>query len=117
MITAKLARGDVVLTRFPFTDLSGERVRPAVVVSQGQIGEDIVLAAISSVVRGSVAPTDCPIRAAHPEFALTGLRVTSVLRTHKLVAVDRSIIIRRLGRLGPQLQADADQRLRAVLGL
>jgi mRNA interferase MazF len=44
-----LARGDVVLRQFPFTDLSGSRIRPAVVVSHGQIGDDVVLAAISSL--------------------------------------------------------------------
>ena len=38
-----LSRGDVVLTRFPFTDLTGASHRPAVVVSRGQIGQDIVL--------------------------------------------------------------------------
>jgi mRNA interferase MazF len=112
-----LARGDVVLTRFPFTDLKGSRLRPAVVVSQGQIGQDVVLAAISSVVRGSLSPTDCAIETSHPEFALTGLQLTSVIRAHKLAAVERSVIVRRLGRLGLLLQAETDRLLRAVLGL
>jgi mRNA interferase MazF len=112
-----LSRGDVVLTRFPFTDLTGAAFRPAVVVSQGQIGQDIVLIAISSVVRGALAPTDYTVESTHPEFALTGLRVTSVLRMHKLAAVERSVISRRLGRLGPQLQAEVDRILRVVLGL
>jgi mRNA interferase MazF len=97
------SRGDVVLTRFPFTDLTGASLRPAVVVSSGQIGQDIVLAAVSSVVRAALAPTDYKIETTNPEFALTGLRVTSVLRIHKLAAVEHSIIVRRLGRLGPQL--------------
>ena len=117
MTARSLLRGDVVLTRFPFTDLTGSRLRPAVVVSQGQIGEDLVLAAISSVVRGNVAPTDCLIEGTHPEFPVTGLQVTSVLRMHKLAAVERSVIVRRLGRLGPILQAEADRLLRTVLGL
>jgi mRNA interferase MazF len=112
-----LSRGDVVLTRFPFTDLTGASLRSAVVVFQGQIGQDIVLIAISSVVRGALAPTDYTVESTHPEFTLTGLRVTSVLRTHKLAAVERSVIVRRLGRLGPQLQVEVDRLLRVVLGL
>jgi mRNA interferase MazF len=112
-----LARGDVVLTRFPFTDLTGAALRPAVVVPQGQIGQDIVLMAISSVVRGARVPTDYTVEPTHPEFALTGLRVTSVFRMHKLAAVERSVIVRRLGRLGPQLQAEVDRLLRVVVGL
>jgi mRNA interferase MazF len=112
-----LARGDIVLTRFPFTDLTGAKARPAVVVSQGQIGQVVVLAAISSVVRGALAPTDLGVTPAHAEFAGTGLRLPSVFRMHKLAAVERSVIIRRLGRLGPQLQAEVDRLLRAALGL
>jgi len=107
----------VVLTRFPFTDLTGASLRPAVVVSYGQIGQDLVLTAISNVVRGTPAPTDYTLEMIDPGFALTGLRVTSVIRMHKLAAVERSVIVRRLGRLGPQLQAAVDRLLRMVLGL
>lgn len=117
MTPLTLARGDVVLTRFPFTDLTGVARRPAVVVSQGHIGQDVVLAAIPSVVRGTLAPTDYTVPTTHPEFSLTGLRLTSVIRTHKLAAVERSVIMRRLGRLGPQLQAEVDKLLSVVLGL
>ena len=112
-----LSRGNVVLARFPFTDLTGASLRPAVIVSQRQLGNDLVLVAISSVVRGTLAPTDYTVESNHPEFILTGLRVTSVIRMHKLATVERSIIVRRLGSLGPQLQAEVDRLLRTVLAL
>jgi mRNA-degrading endonuclease toxin of MazEF toxin-antitoxin module len=112
-----LARGDVVLTPFPFTDLRGSAVRPALVVSQGLIGQDVILAGISSVIRGAISPTDYLADASHPEFRLTGLRVASVVRLHKLAAVDASILVRRLGQVGPQMQTEIDRLLRAVLGL
>ena len=112
-----LVRGDVVLTRFPFTDLTGASLRPALVVSPGQIGEDVVLVANSSVVRGSRISTDCIVDTGHAEFPQTGLRVTSVLRLHKLATVERAVIVRRLGRIGPQLQAEVDKLLPTVLGL
>jgi mRNA interferase MazF len=111
------ARGDVVLTPFPFTDLRGSSVRPALIVSQGMIGQDVVLAGISSVVRGAAVPTDYLIDVSDPEFRTTGLRVASVVRLHKLASVDASILLRRLGRLGPQTQQEVDRLLRAVLGL
>jgi len=112
-----LSRGDVVLTRFPFTDLTGASLRPALVVSPGQIGEDVVLVAISSVVRGARVSPDYLVDIGHPEFPLTGLRVTSVLRLHKLATVERAVIVRRLGRIGPQVQAEVDRLLPTVLGL
>jgi mRNA interferase MazF len=112
-----LQRGDIVLTRFPYSDLSGASVRPALVVSQGPIGIDIVLAGISSVVRSPLPPTDALVDANHAEFPQTGLRTTSVIRIHKLVAVEDNVVVRRLGAVGPILQAEVDARLRLVLGL
>jgi mRNA interferase MazF len=112
-----LRRGDVVLTPFPFTDLQGASQRPALVVSQGVFGQDIVLAAISSVTRGSRIATDCLVDITHPEFRQTGLRVASVVRVHKLVTVEISIITSRLGQIGSQLQAEIDKLLRLVLGV
>ena len=75
------------------------------------------LAAISSVVRGALAPTDFTVDITHSEFPSTGLRVTSVLRLHKLATVEQSVVVRRMGRIGPLLQHEVDTRLRAVLGL
>lgn len=92
-------------------------MRPALVVSQGQMGQDLVLAGISSVVRGDVAPADYRLDASHAEFPHTGLRVTSVLRLHKLATVERSVVVRRLGRIGPQVQGQVDRILKTVLGL
>ena len=43
-MTAGLSRGDVVLVPFPFTDLSGGKVRPALVVNA--LGEDLLVAFI-----------------------------------------------------------------------
>lgn len=59
-----IRRGDIVLTRFPFTDLTGSAVRPALVVSQGLIGGDVIVAGISSVVRGAISSTDCIVEPA-----------------------------------------------------
>jgi mRNA interferase MazF len=116
-MTSVLSRGDVVLTRFPFTDLTGASVRPALVVSRGVIGQDLVLLGISSVLRGGIVPTDLVVQLSHPEFRQTGLRVASVFRGHKLASVESAVIVRRLGSIGPQLQSEVERILRLVLGL
>ena len=118
MSNVKLLRGDIVLTKFPFTDLSSFSVRPALVVSNGLIGEDIVLIAISSVVRGIVlASTDFILPTTHPDFLPTGLKVSSVLRTHKLFTVHYSVIVRRLGFISSNVQLEVDKLLHFVLSL
>lgn len=112
-----MARGDVVLTRFPFTDLTSSSLRPAVVVSTGAIAMDVVLIAISSMLRGGRVASDFTVEKRHPEFRATGLRVTSALRVHKLATVERTVIVRRLGTLSPALMSEVDKRLREVLAL
>jgi mRNA-degrading endonuclease toxin of MazEF toxin-antitoxin module len=53
----------------------------------------------------------------HPEFELTGLRVTSVLRIHKIAAVELGVVVRRLGHLGSDLMTELNKDLRTVLDL
>ncbi|MBI2115777.1 MAG: type II toxin-antitoxin system PemK/MazF family toxin [candidate division NC10 bacterium] len=67
-----MRRGTVVLTPFPFTDLSGAKVRPAVVVSRSdRPGDDVILAFVSSVVPPRPPPTDLAVDPSHPNFRET----------------------------------------------
>ena len=116
-LSAILHRGDIVLVPFPFTDLTGRKVRPAVIVSPDPVGEDIILAFITSVVPSSLLSTDFLLEQSHLEFLLTGLRAASVFRMAKLVTLHRSLILRRLGKAGPQIQQDLDQCLERAIGL
>ncbi len=55
-----MIRGKIVLTPFPFTDLSASKVRPAVVISNSlRSGADVILAFIStSFDITNLSPTD-----------------------------------------------------------
>ena len=108
----------VVLVPFPFDDLSGSKVRPAVCLTDA-IGthRHVVVAFITSAVPSALEPTDVLLDAAGTDFALTGLRVRSVLRLHRMVTVSASIIQRQLGVLTPNLQAQVQQRLRKLFVL
>ncbi len=76
----RLQRGDVVLTPFPFTDMSGARVRPALIASADTRKADVILAFISSVIPiGMPAATEYVLDTRDAEFAATGLKQTSVL--------------------------------------
>lgn len=117
-MTRPLARGDVILVPFPFTDLTALKVRPAVVLTPEPGGPDLVVAYVSSVVPVGAAPRGSfVVTRDHPEFRGTGLRQTSVVRGDKLMTIARSRVRRRLGRLGPSLLASLDAELRSGLGL
>lgn len=42
------SRGKIVLIRYPFSDLSGAKVRPAVVVSAPHASSDLIVVALTS---------------------------------------------------------------------
>ena len=111
-----LRRDDVVLVSFPFTDLSGQKLRPALVVGRPS-GDDVVLAFITSRGEVVVPQAEHALTPGDPEFASTGLKVASRLRVNKLATLHRALVRRRLGRIGPRTRRAADRALRYVLEL
>jgi len=108
----------VVLVPFPFDDLSGQKVRPAVCLTDA-VGTQrhVVLAFITSTVPTTLEPTDILLTPGTPDFAATGLRVRSTLRLHRMVTVSTAIIRRQMGRLTPSVQAQVRQHLRTLFAL
>ena len=108
----------VVLVPFPFDDLSGQKVRPAVCLT-GAVGvhRHVVLAFITSTVPPTLEPTDILLTPGTPDFAATGLRVRSTLRLHRMVTVSTSIIQRQMGVLTPSIQAQVQHALRTLFAL
>ncbi|MDH4137203.1 MAG: type II toxin-antitoxin system PemK/MazF family toxin [Anaerolineae bacterium] len=63
-----LPRGDIILVPFSFTDLSGQKVRPALIISPNPVGNDILLAFIPSVIPATPEATDYVLDTTHPAF-------------------------------------------------
>jgi mRNA interferase MazF len=111
-------RGRIVLVPFPFDDLSGIKVRPALCLTYPIGGYQHVIAAfITSAVPSTFAASDLVLDPADADFGRTGLRVRSVVFTHRLMTVSTSVILRNLGRLSDDKLVQVDERLRAVFGL
>jgi len=113
-----MTKGKIVLVPFPFDDLTAEKVRPALCLTD-PIGSHrhVVVAFISSQVPTTVVATDIVLDPRQREFVATGLRVPSVLRLHRLVTLTSAMIRRELGELSPNLQRDVDRKLAALFGL
>ncbi len=112
------ARGKVVLVPFPFDDLSANKVRPAVCLTE-PIGphRHIILAFISSRIPDSIVSSDIILDAGERDFRTTGLKVSSALRLHRLMTVTTALIRRELGKLAPGIQERVEARLRELFGL
>ena len=86
--------GDIVLTPFPFTDLSATKIRPAVVVASVGMNDWIVCEVTSSrQIRDryiAIGPND---------MERGRLRPTSIVRPDRLATLNDSVFERTLGRL------------------
>ena len=119
MAQSLVRRDSVVLIRYPCTDLTGVKVRPALVVTPDQLlprVEDVLCLFISSAMPDDLLPTDFVLEPGHPSFPPTGLKRRFVLRIHKLALLHKGLVLRVLGAGEASLMSEVDQRLRLALG-
>jgi mRNA interferase MazF len=110
-----LRRGDVVLVPFPFSGPTGQKDRPAVVLSTDAYHEDwddVLVLAVTSRPPRTLRRTDCELQG----WQLAGLSTPSWVRSH-LATVNRQIILRRIGKLTRRDRASVEKCVRAATGL
>lgn len=105
------SKNDVILVRYPFSDLSGSKVRPAVVANEPHISQDVMIvpltSRLSSLLAGEFVLT---------EWSTAGLNVQSALK-RGLFTVHHNLIAKAIGTLS-DTDADAlEASLREWLGL
>lgn len=116
--TTTYKRGQVVVVEVRFSDLSGTKRRPALIVSAESFHRtlaDVIVCPISSQPRfyRKPGPGDCPIS----DWRGAGLRRPSTVRISKLLAVDKQIVKRALGVLPARDLAGVESGLQKALGL
>jgi mRNA interferase MazF len=88
----KYNSGDIVLLKFPFSDTSNIKKRPALVILDTE-DNDIIAARITTQLYST--KYDVLIR----KWETAGLLALSVIRSHKIAALDKSLVERKLGTL------------------
>lgn len=104
--------GDVVLTVFPFADLTSRKKRPVLIVSSELLrrdcGEYIGLMITSHEIRDS---WDVEVR----DWRKASLLFPSVVRVSKVFGLEETSITRRLGRMAETDLADVLERFKRAL--
>ena len=86
--------GSVVLISFPFSNLKGKKIRPALVLAQVEFG-NLILCQITSKAYSSKTA----ITVEQSDFAQGALPLKSFVRPDKLFAADVSILMGKAGEL------------------
>lgn len=100
-----MKKGDIVLIVFPFSDLSGNKLRPALVLAVTALS--VTVAFITTQLKWQEA-TDAVIA---PDLN-NGLKKVSLLRISKIATLDKTLIKGRLGLLEKKTQNDIDSKLK-----
>jgi mRNA interferase MazF len=113
----RVRRGDVVMVDWIFSDRTGSKIRPAVVVQADFLNgliADTVLIAITRTTRGA-ASTEVAIDPALD--ARAGLRHISIASCNNFITLDQALIRRTIGTLSPVTMQRIETALRTALGL
>lgn len=105
-----MKKGDIVLIPFPFSDLTGKKLRPALVLCSSP--QDISVCFITTQFQWKdkfdfeINPTKG-----------NGLKKSSIVRISKFATLDKELVIGRLGTLEQEYIEDLNQGLIKVLQL
>ena len=105
-----MVKGDIVLITFPFTDLSGSKLRPTVVLAETEL--DVTVCFITTQLQWQEL-TDVQLL----PTSSNGLRKQSLIRTSKIATLDKALAKGLLGRLTHQEVEDLNSKLKSLLQL
>jgi mRNA interferase MazF len=115
-----MKRGDVVLADFPFQDMPGSKIRPALVVqndADNQALDNTILAMITGSKRGLGRPTNILVDPATPEGAGSGLAGPSLVKCGNLATIRQERVLKIIGHLSDALMQKVNVALKAALEL
>lgn len=105
----KFTVGNVVSVTFPFSNLTGQKIRPALVLAKVEFGNFILCQITSKPYTSKTA-----IRIKSENFAKGNLPVVSFIRPDKLFTADAAIIKDIVGQLTPTTKKKVLQSVREL---
>ena len=105
-----MKKGDIVLIPFPFTDLTGNKLRPALVLVSGKV--DVTVAFITTQIRWK-EPNDVTLN----PTPHNGLKQESLIRLSKLATIDSNLVDGILGEIDAIKVQEVNQNLINILKL
>ncbi len=106
---AHLRVGSVVTVTFPFSNLKGQKIRPALVLANVEFGNFILCQITSKPYTSKTA-----IRIRSEDFAQGNLPVVSFVRPDKLFTADETILKAVVGQLAPKIKNNILNRVRKL---
>ncbi len=107
-------QGDILLIPIPFTDLSSQKRRPVIVVSNNLYNQkttDIIVVAMTS----SLAPADYSLTITSSDLNKGSLNRPSKVRVDKIYTLSQSVVVKTFGRVNDATLERIRQTLRNLV--
>ena len=114
---ASVKKGNIVLVLFPFADLSGSKTRPALVLGFNRRANRIIVCFIGSRVDTYDKNFDMKIDQSHKDFSITGLKVSSIVKTDKISSFSLAIVYGIIGEIPEDILRRVDEKLKQIFKL
>ena len=105
-----MQKGDIVLIPFPFTDLTGSKKRPALILMVGKL--DVTVSFISTQPHWQ-EPTDLLLQ----PNSVNGLKKPSLIRVGKIATIDKTLVIGKLGNTNDEEMEELNKKLIEVFDI
>ncbi len=114
-------RGDVVMVDHPFSDASGSKVRPMLIVQSDVrnqlLNHTVVVMLTTNLSFVGIDPTQVLVDVTTADGAGSGLSATSAVRCGNLFTLHEKFILRKIGVFSAVLIQQVDAGLRTALEL
>ena len=103
-----LMKGNVVVLPFPFSDLSANKRRPALIIARGDEG-DFILCQITSKNKNT------SIRLGDKDFEKGKLKITSYIKPRKIFTSDVDLLLYVVGRIKKEKMKEVEDFLCKII--
>lgn len=104
--------GQIVLFKFPQTDLAEGKLRPALLLAKlPNQYDDWLICMISTQTRQAIENFDDVVNENDSDFTSSGLKVTSVIRVSRLAVVNGEILLGAIGEISAKRLQHIKQQL------
>lgn len=111
-------RGKIVLVPFPFTDLSAQKIRPAIIISNPTfLKENVIVVFVTSKKTKAHPKTLVAIKKTSRDFQKTGLKIDSTIRCDKIATLERTLVLGEIGFLSKPFMQRISTSLKSILNV
>jgi mRNA interferase MazF len=105
---------DLLLVPFPFSDQSGRKIRPVVVISNNEFNlhsEDIIVVGVTS----NISKDAYTINLTNKDLEEGSLFTNCCIKTENILKIDKELILKKIGKINKERMNELIQKISELI--